>query len=281
MVTADVLATTVWVLQEEPQTPAFEMDPWTVFYALLTLLVAYLIARTASILLKTAAEQTVQYRITIKTFLPLVKFAIYALALYLVLGPIFQLSSSQLLAFSGLLGAAIGLGIKDLFANVVGGIVMVFERPYNTGDKVGLGDHYGEVTDIGIRTTKLVTKDDSEIAVPNYKFFTESISNANSGKAELMVVTEVYLANETDIEEAKALLRDGLRSSRYVYISDDCEIVVHVGDDPAYVTLRGKAYANDVRNEFDFESDVTDRVLSAYEQRGIDAPEVTVSESGS
>lgn len=261
---------------EEVTVPPIGLDAQMILAAVVTFVVAYVLAWFVALVLSRASERTVEHRITIKTLVPVVRFTIYFVAVLVVVGLIFDLDSTQLLAFSGLLGAVLGLGIKDLFANVVGGIVMIFERPYHPGDKVEIGDYYGEVTDIGIRSTTLVTNDDDVISVPNYKFFTESVANANAGKAELMAVTELYIADEADVEAATAILEDALRTSRYVYVSADCPVTVRVDHSPAYVTLRGRAYVNDVRHEFAFESDVTERVLRAFTERGIETPDTGV-----
>lgn len=260
---------------EELDAPPVDVDATTVFGAAVTIVVAYVLVRIATFALTSASERTVEYRITIKAVIPLVKFVIYAVALVVILGPVLDLTTTQILAFSGLLGAALGLGIKDLFANVVGGIAIVFERPYNTGDKVAIDGHYGEVTEVGLRSTKLVTNDDDEISVPNYRFITETVANANSGANELMAVPEVHIEHGQDLTQAKGIVRQAMVSSRYVYVSEDHPVRVRVDTTPAYVTLRGRAYVNDVRHEFAFESDVRERVLEAFEEHGIETPDVT------
>lgn len=265
---------------ETPEPESFELDIGLIAGAALTFALAYIIARAAAIVLRNASELTVEHRIVIKSFIPVIRFAVYVVAVAVVIGPLFELTTSQLLAFSGALGAVLGLGIQNLFANVVGGFVVVFQRPYRPGDKVQIGEHYGEVTDVGISSTTLLTVDDNEVLVPNYKFFTESVANANAGDAELMVVPEVYLAHGADIERGREILRDVMRSSRYVYVSDDHPLVVRVDHDPAYVTLRGRAYANDVRREFAFESDVTERTLATLDEEGIERPDPAIAPRG-
>lgn len=238
----------------------------------LAIVLAYLIARGLSHGLNRVSQRAVEHRIAIKMLIPVFKACIYGGTIYYVLSSVLQISSSQLLAFSGLFGAALGLGIKDLFANVVGGLVMILERPYRVGDKIQLGDHYGEVLDIGIRTTTLVTPNDSEVSVPNYLLFTESMSNANAGSPEMLVVTEVAVDVDADIGRAKEIMEQALATSQYFYASDDHQPWVNVDDGPRYTTITGKAYVNDHRNEQQFRSDITERVLDRFEEAGIERP---------
>jgi len=233
---------------------------------------AYLLTRVISIGLNRIAHQAVEYRIAIKMLIPVFKTVIYAGTIYYIIGSVFQVSSSQLLAFSGLFGAALGFGIKDLFANVVGGLVMIVERPYRVGDKIRLGDHYGEVLDIGIRTTTLVTPDDSEVSVPNYLLFTEAMTNANAGSPEMLVVTEVAIDVGQDIERPMEIMEEALITSPYVYVSDDRQPRVRIEDGPRQTVIMGKAYVNDHRNEQVFRSEVTERVLEQFREEGIERP---------
>lgn len=270
---------TVILVTEEVDVPPIGLDFPTITAAVLTFTIAYVLARLGAVVLSIASERTVRHRITIKTLVPLVRFTIYFIAVLVVFGLIFDLDSTQLVAFSGVLGAVLGLGIQDLFANIVGGVVLVFERPYHPGDMIEFGEYYGEVTDIGIRSTTLVTNDDDEISVPNYKLFTQSLANANNGAAELMAVPELHLADEADVEAATTIVRDAMRSSPYLYASEDCPVVVRVNQQPAYITLRGRAYVNDVRHEFAFQSDVTERALAAFAEEGIETASVPVAVS--
>jgi len=66
-------------------------------------------------------------------------------------------------------------------------------------------------------------------------------------------------------------------TSRYVHLAPDRPHTVLVRDQPAYRTIRGKVYVNDLREEFAYASDVTRRVLAGFEPAGIDPPAVDVS----
>ena len=246
----------------------------TVVAALVVFAVAYILARAITYGLTWLSELSVRRRITVKMFIPIMKFIIYATAVVYVLGPLFDLTSGQILAFSGVLGAILGLGIKDLFANVVAGTMMIFESPYRIGDKIEIDGYYGEVKNIGMSSTKIMTFDDDLVTVPNYLSFTNAVSNSNAGENEMMVVPEFYVAPDADIDRAVSLVRDALRTSRYVYLSDDHGVSVRVFDGRGYRKLRAKAYVNDVRNEAAFQTDVTERVLEKFEEEGIESPEM-------
>ena len=253
------------------------LDGATVLGIVVTFLLAYVAVRLLSAGLTAVSERLTTRRITVKMLIPISKLLVYGGATYWVLGPLLNLSSTQLLAVSGLVGAALGFGVKDLFAAVVGGLVVVLERPYQVGDKVEIDGHYGEVTDIGLRATRLVTPDDTAVSVPNDAAFAGAVANANDGAPEMQVVVDLHVHPDADPERAAAIVEEALVTSRYVHLADDRPHTVLVRDGPAYRTIRGKAYVNDLREEFAFESDVTRRALAGFERAGIDPPAVDVA----
>jgi small-conductance mechanosensitive channel len=244
--------------------------------SILIILLAYLLARAIAYFLTLISERAAEYRITVKMVIPLLKFSIYGIALYYVLRAVLNLSSTQLVAFSGLLGAAIGFGLKDLFADVIGGLFLVFEKPYQIGDKVKIGGYYGEVSDIGIRATRLVTPDDSLVSVPNYLMFSQAVASANAGSPEMMVVIDLFIASESEAEVALEILQEAVITSKYVYISKKRPFTVLLDDFPFYRRVRAKAYVYDLRYEFEFRSEVTRRAWQELTKRGVKAPNVPV-----
>lgn len=260
--------------------PDLGIDSYTVMNALLVLALAYVATRTTVFLLTWFSERAYKNRITIKMLNPLTKFAIYGFAIYHILGSIIQLSTGQLVAFSGLAGAAIGFGMKDLVAEVVGGIVIVLDKPYQVGDKVKIEDYYGEVQDIGLRATRLVSPDDSLITVSNQKLLNQILANANAGNQEMMVVIDLFINSASDAARAMAILREATVTSRYVYISDKRQVTILLRDFPFYRRVRSKSYVYDLRDEFPFESDVTNRAWEAFETEGIEPPKAGVVDLG-
>jgi small-conductance mechanosensitive channel len=90
----------------------------------------------------------------------------------------------------------------------------------------------------------------------------------------MLVVVEFYIATDADVATAEDVVEDALVTSQYVLVTDDNPVTVLVEDDLHYRTIRGKAYVNDLRNEFAFKSDVTERTLDAFEKHGIESPQV-------
>lgn len=246
------------------------IDAATLAGAALVLVGAILLARAVRLGLSALADRFTERGATLRLAIPLAKFLIYGGAIYAVVGPLFQVSRTQAVAFAGVFGAALGFGLKDLSANVLGGVVIALETPYQVGDRVEIDDHYGEVVDVGVRATRLRTPDDDVVSVPNYLAVTDPVANANDGAPEMLVVTELFVSPDADLDRAREIVEEAVLTSRH--LAPDRPVTVRVDAQPRYRTIRAKAYVNDTAAEFAFESDVTRRALRRFEDEGIPTP---------
>ena len=121
------------------------------------------------------------------------------------------------LASAGIIGIAVGFAAKDTLANLFAGIFILADAPYKLGDFIVLGSgERGMVTDIGIRSTRLLTRDDLEVTIPNSVIANGKIVNETGGphKKRRVRVT-VGVAYGSDIDRVREVLLDVGTSSRY------------------------------------------------------------------
>jgi len=187
-----------------------------------------------------------------------------------------------MLAAIGSAAVAFGFAVKDLVGSVVAGVVLLFDRPFQVGDRVTFGDVYGEIQSIGLRTVRLVTLDDSVVTIPNNRFFTDVVSSSNAGALDMMVPMDFHIAIGEDIALARDLLHETVVTSRFVYLKKPVSVVieeVQVAQRLA-IRLKAKAYVLDVRFEKAFVTDVFLRATEAFDRQGIRRPPVTWFEDG-
>lgn len=252
--------------------PLKSIDTGLILYIVFIIVVAYILTYLLSFLLVRISERIGWYRTSITMIIPLLKLLIYAVALYYIITATIELSLTQTIVVSGLFGAAIGFGLKDLFADIVGGIVIIFEKPYQIGDKVTIGDKYGEVKDIGIRSTRIQTPADEMVSVPNFSVFTQPVTSGNAGDIAMMIVTDLFIHPESDADTALKILKEALITSKYVIISKKYPFTVLLDDFPYYKRVRAKGYVNDLRQEFEFKSEITRRAWAEFQRTGIRPP---------
>jgi small-conductance mechanosensitive channel len=261
--------------QEAPGAPAGDVSildavrPLAVFEVLLTLAVAWAVVRSASEALRFMSDRVPKARFFFKRIEPFVRIAVWFVVAFVVLT---RLSPNQdaFLAGLGSIAIALGLGAQDLIKNVIGGVIVLTDRPYQLGDRVRIGDAYGEIDHIGLRSTKLTTPDDTRVTIPNAAVLNDRIFNANSGVPDCQVVTDVFLPATVDPEMAIEVGREAAYASPFVLL--DKPVVVLLSDqyqDRPYVRLRIKAYVYDHRFEPRMQSDITVRAKKEFLKRGV------------
>jgi MscS family membrane protein len=250
------------IIEEPP--PLSEIISITkVFWAIIFIILGFYLIKLITKITDLFAEKSANYRITIKGFVPIIRILGWVLILYVVIAGIFQPPQSTLLAVAASLGIAIGFASQDIFKNIFGGIMILFDRPFQVGDKIEIGKHYGEVVKIGLRSTRIVTPDDSLVSVPNGDVMNQAVSNANSGEPNCQVVAEIYLPITIDTEKVRNIAIETAQTSKYVYLNKPVSVIFlnDVKERRSYFKMRLKAYVLDIRYEFNFKSEMTEIVI--------------------
>lgn len=237
--------------------------------SLLILLVAWLSILWLSHSLETLSRQNARARFVVRWLEPSFTIGIWFLALILCLD-LLAPSRETFLAGLASLGIAIGLGAQDLIKNLVGGLVVLGDRPYQLGDRVKIGDAYGEIDHIGLRSTKMTTPDDTRVTSPNAQVLSDRVFNANSGVPDCQVVTDLYLPPDTIPEVANRVGFEAAICSPFILTRKPIVILTTQGfDRRPYLRLRIKCYVYDHRFEPRIQSDITARAGRELLRSGI------------
>jgi len=231
-----------------------------ILYSLVLLIITYGFVRVISKILLIYAELNTKRRVTIKGLIPLLRIVVWIGAITFVIVTVIRPPMATVLAFGASIGVAVGFASQDLLKNIFGGITIIFDRPFKVGDKVSIGNYYGEVVEIGLRSTRLVTPDDNLVSVPNAELMNQSVANANAGEDNCQVVTDLYLPIDADVDAIKPIAFEAAAISPYIYLNKPIVILFAqqtIGRS-VVLRLRIKAYVNDPRKEFLFQSDVTE-----------------------
>jgi len=135
------------------------------------------------------------------------KVAIVGLALYMLLLA-WELDVKPWLASAGIAGIALGFAAKDTLANLFSGLFILVDAPYKIGDYIVLDTgERGMVTAIGLRSTRLLTRDDVEVTLPNAVIANAKIVNESGGPYEKARVTvKVGVAYGSDVDRVREVL---------------------------------------------------------------------------
>jgi small-conductance mechanosensitive channel len=110
---------------------------------------------------------------------------------------------AKLIGALGIGSVAIGFAFKDIFQNLLSGILLLISEPFRIGDQIVSGDYEGTVEDIKIRATTIKTYDGRQVVIPNSDLYTSALT-VNTAYKQRRLQVAVGIGYEDDIEAAKA-----------------------------------------------------------------------------
>jgi len=110
---------------------------------------------------------------------------------------------AKLIGALGIGSVAIGFAFKDIFQNLLSGILLLISEPFRIGDQIVSGEYEGTVEDIKIRATTIRTYDGRQVVIPNSDLYTSALT-VNTAYKQRRLQVAVGIGYEDDIEAAKA-----------------------------------------------------------------------------
>ncbi|MFH1686681.1 MAG: mechanosensitive ion channel domain-containing protein [bacterium] len=246
---------------------------WTITVGL----VASLLVRISSTVLRWFGENVASKTETTvdDEFLPLaeraVKVIVYILAVLIVLEH-FDVDIKGLIAVLGIGSLAIALAAQETIANMIGGFVIMIDRPFRKGDRVRLDDGTVCVVHaIGIRSTKFWTFENTLIIVPNADLMKSTIHNITYPFPQVRVRVDVGVGYHSDMDHVKAVMLDEAAKHELV-LKDPAPswYLLEFGDSSLNVSLR--CHVADVSDQFVVTAALREQILGRFRQENIEIP---------
>lgn len=252
------------------------MWAWTVAFlprlvtALLILIIGFIIAGWAGHAAKGLVSRSKHVDPTIRPVVgAVVRYGIIILVLVAALGQM-GVQTASLLALLGAAGLAIGLALQGTLSNIAAGIMLLWLRPFRTGDYIEVdGGVSGTVTDMGLFTCELKTFDGIYVFAPNSEIWNKALKN-HSRNASRMMSIPVGVSYDADPEEARRILL--AMADRDERIMKDPAPIVFIdsyGDSAVNITFRAWA-PNDAY--WDAQRAMIEQAKHDLEAAGIEIP---------
>jgi potassium efflux system protein len=191
----------------------------------------------------------------------------------IVVGVLFAVMASglpmdRLTVILGALGVGIGLGMQNIVNNFVSGIILIFEKPFRIGDYVELADKKGKVKDIGIRSSKLLTPQGSEVIIPNGDFLSGRLVNWTLSHDYVKSELIFKVSSETDLEALNKLIAEEVKQTTHVMDGLPVEILLN-GIAAGSVELKVMAWVQSIYAEPAFKSELLSRLMKRLNEAEI------------
>ena len=171
----------------------------------------------------------------------------------------------------GALGVGIGFGLQNIVNNVVSGIVMVFEKPIQVGDLVEVGGKTGTVRAMGIRASKILTLEGSEVIIPNGDILSDNLINWTLSNTHKRISLEVGVAYGTDIEKVKSIFKSIIDSNKDV-IKIPAPLILLDSFGDSSVNFRILCWVSDIDNWLTIKSVLMSTIFEEFYKQDIKIP---------
>jgi small-conductance mechanosensitive channel len=181
-------------------------------------------------------------------------------------------------AVLGIGGLALSLAAKDVVSDAIDGFIILVDQPFRIGDRIEIqgASTWGDVVDIGLRTTRIRTRDNRMVIVPNSMIGANQVVNYSYPDPRYRIQTHVGIAYSADIEAARSIIVDTVRQIEGVLSEESVDVLyIEMGDSARILRVRWwiESYV-DTRRIFDRVHTAIDLAL---DDAGIESPFPTQS----
>lgn len=225
----------------------FNLTIWSVFYLLVLLFLLFFVTSKIRnwIVYKALSKSPIELgvRIAVGT---IIRYVAVLLGLFIILQTLgIDLSSVTILA--GALGIGIGFGLQNVTNNFVSGLIILFERPIKVGDRIEVGDINGDVTQISMRATTIVTNDNISIIVPNSEFISSTVINWSHSDRNIRFNIPVGVSYDADPEKVKNVLMEVVNANPGVLTEPKSDVLFDEYDDSS-INFNLRVWTNEYIN---------------------------------
>lgn len=239
----------------------------------LSFLAFYLIWRVLDVALRAVLGRADVDRTTRQFAETLLKYAVLTFGAVQALAAV-GINTGALIASLGLAGLTIGFAARDALSNLISGILIFWDRPFVIGDLVEVGDQYGRVDRITLRSTRVVTPDGRMLAVPNATVINSTVASYTNFP-NLRLDIEATVGVNEDLGRVRRILLELVHADeRFLEQPAPRLVVTALGD--YNVTVELQAW---LRNEREHKAErfaLRERVFDALTEAGVDMPFETI-----
>lgn len=201
----------------------------------------------------------------------IIRYGVLVLGLIIVVQTV-GINLSAITILAGALGIGIGFGLQNVTNNLVSGIIILFERPIKVGDRIQVGDVFGDVVSISMRSSMVVTNDNIAVIVPNSEFISSRVINWSFSDRNVRFNIPVGVAYKEDPEKVKRLLLEVAEKEEGVLDDPKPDVLFEgFGDSSINFSLRiwTSSY---ITTPGDLKSNLYFEILKKFRENNIEIP---------
>ena len=246
----------------------FTTKYWNIILFLAILVVGVILIKTLLAIIKKGISRSHIEKIAQALIMNLLRFALYLVLVLVLLSVIGVQITGVVTALSAAI-LAVGMALKDNFANLANGLIIVSTHMFNKGDRISVGDTEGIVQDINFFFTTIFTNDNKKVMIPNSTLVNNPLSNFGTNGTRRVDFT-FSTAYDSDVEKVKSVVLDVMRSYNKIKLDPEpfCRLKVMNAS-----SLDFFSYCWCLSDDYwDVYYYVTENVFNEFKRNGIGVP---------
>jgi small-conductance mechanosensitive channel len=175
-----------------------------------------------------------------------------------------------------LIALAISLGARDVISDAISGFIILVDQPFRVGDVIEIEElnTWGDVVDIGTRTTRIRTRDERFAIVPNSKIGASQVINYTFPDRDYRVYTDLRVAYGSGFDRVRRVATDAVRAVEGVVSDQPVDVLFHEYGATARI-MRVRWWIDDMHGEKHITDRVHEALEIAFDEAGIEMPVTT------
>jgi small-conductance mechanosensitive channel len=211
-----------------------------------------------------------------RLFLPLIHRSL--IVVLIILGVVilldhFGVNVTGLAAIMALIALAVGLAAQDTISDMISGYIIIIDQPFRVGDRIEIPneDTWGDVVEIGTRTTRILTRDNTLVIIPNSTIANGQVRNYSFPDPVYRLQLDVGIGYGTDMEEVRKVLGDAVRAVEGVIPDKPVDVLYNAMGDSS-MSIRVRWWINSFADKRHMYDKVNTAMQNAIDSAGIESP---------
>ncbi|OOG76211.1 hypothetical protein B0E43_08885 [Algoriphagus sp. A40] len=199
----------------------------------------------------------------------LIRLAIFIIGFFIA-ATAAQIPLDKVTLVLGALSVGIGFGLQTIINNLVSGIILAFERPIQIGDDIEVGTMSGEVKEVGIRASKILSYDGAEVVIPNGDLLSQSLINWTLSDKKRRIELIIGVAYDSDMQKVNSLIGEVMKRDHILKTPAPRILMQNFGE--SSVDFRVLFWIESMDQMLDMRNEVMSAIFQTFKENNIEIP---------